>query len=54
MYDLQITKSKQALQTEIDDALSKYENYLNQGMTLLAMEYLNMANWLVSRMNKLQ
>ena len=34
------------LQVQIDDALSKYEYYLNQGMVVLAMEYLNFASGL--------
>lgn len=36
------------LDLQIEDALSKYEYYLNQGMTVLAMEYLNFASGLMS------
>ena len=35
------------IQIQIDDALNKYEYYLNQGMTLLALEYLNFASALM-------
>lgn len=34
------------LQLQIEDALNKHEYYLNQGMVVLAMEYLNFASGL--------
>lgn len=38
---------KNKIDLEIENALNKYEYYLNQGMTVLALEYLNFASGLM-------
>ena len=37
---------------EVYEALSQYEYYLNQGMVVLAMEYKNHADMLMSKLSK--
>ena len=37
---------------EVYELLEKYEYYLNQGMVVLAMEYKNQADFLMSKISK--
>jgi hypothetical protein len=37
---------------EVQEALEQYEYYLNQGMAVLAMEYKNHADMLMSKLSK--
>jgi hypothetical protein len=37
---------------EVYEMLEKYEYYLNQGMVVLAMEYKNQADFLMSKLSK--
>jgi len=37
---------------EVYELLEKYEYYLNQGMVVLAMEYKNRADFLMSKISK--
>jgi hypothetical protein len=37
---------------EVYELLEKYEYYLNQGMVVLAMEYKNRADYLMTKLSK--